>query len=105
MKVAMKEIEIVFLLQFRYINRFVRDFLLFNLKYFIYEHFDGSYALFCLAVSAQNDRHYLISLETVYIEIESNFYINKIYDGRQRCGVRKKSIGNSKTPVSLRVLL
>jgi hypothetical protein len=38
--------------------------------------------LFCLAVSAQNDEHYLISLETNNIEIESNFYINKIYDGR-----------------------
>jgi hypothetical protein len=53
--------------------------------------------------------HYLISLESErYIEIESDFYINKIYDGRQfkeDIGMRKKSIGNSKTPVGLRVLL
>lgn len=62
--------------------------------------------LFCLAVSAQNDRHYLISLENdSNIEIESNFYINKIYDGRQfkeDIGIAQKSIGNSKTPVSFK---
>jgi len=39
--------------------------------------------LFCLSLIAQNDSHYLISLEKdTNKEIESDFYINNIYDGR-----------------------
>jgi hypothetical protein len=39
---------------------------------------------FCLCLNAQIDRYYLISLENESNkEIESDFYINKIYDGRQ----------------------
>jgi hypothetical protein len=62
--------------------------------------------LFCLGLNAQNDRYYLISLEKESNkEIESDFYINKIYDGRQfkdDIGIAQKSIANSKIPVNFK---
>ena len=62
--------------------------------------------LFCLSINAQNDSHYLISLEKdSNKEIESDFYINNIYDGRQfkeDIGIAQKSITNSKVPVNFK---
>jgi hypothetical protein len=59
--------------------------------------------LFCLSLTAQNDSHYLISLEKgSNMEIESDFYINNIYDGRQfreDIGIAQISIANSKVQV------
>lgn len=56
--------------------------------------------LFVSASYAQKDSKFLISLENVNnVEIKSDFYINKIYDGRQikdNIGTAQKSLFNTK---------
>ena len=56
--------------------------------------------LFACASYAQKDSKFLISLENVTnVEIKSDFYINKIYDGRQikdNIGTAQKSLFNTK---------
>jgi hypothetical protein len=55
--------------------------------------------LFCLAVSAQNDEHYLISLRTNNIELKVISILIKFMmaDNLKRYWSAQKSIGNSKT--------